>query len=68
MPAIKVSGMHCVNCKNAVEKAVRAMPGVKEATVDLEKACVFWQDDNDSSPTSAEEVKKAIRKIGFQPE
>ena len=68
MPAIKVNGMHCVNCKNAVEKTVRAMPGVKDASVNLENASVEWQDDNAASPTPPEEVKKAIRTIGFQPE
>nr|MBP9484379.1 heavy-metal-associated domain-containing protein [Negativicutes bacterium] len=33
---IKVDGMSCGHCKNAVEKAVRALPGVLAAEVDLE--------------------------------
>ena len=67
MPSIKVNGMHCVNCKSAVEKAVAAMPGVKNARVDLEKACVEWQEDA-LPPASVADIQKAIVKIGFQPE
>jgi copper chaperone CopZ len=33
--AIKVAGMSCNHCKAAVEKAVKALPGVQQAEVDL---------------------------------
>lgn len=33
--AIKVAGMSCGHCKAAVEKAVKALPGVQQAEVDL---------------------------------
>lgn len=32
---LKVAGMTCQHCKMAVEKALRGLPGVKSATVDL---------------------------------
>lgn len=31
----EVEGMNCVNCANAVHKAISALPGVAEAVVDL---------------------------------
>ena len=33
---IKVSGMSCMHCVGAVKSAIEAVPGVKEAIVDLE--------------------------------
>ena len=33
--ALKVAGMSCNHCKAAVEKAVKALPGVQQAEVDL---------------------------------
>lgn len=32
---LHINGMNCGHCSNAVEKALRAVPGVTEATVDL---------------------------------
>lgn len=33
---IKIEGMSCGHCKAAVEKALKAVPGVETAVVDLE--------------------------------
>ena len=41
MPKIQVDGMHCEHCKNAVEKAVSAIPGVKYARRRAVTACFF---------------------------
>lgn len=32
---IKIQGMTCIHCKMAVEKALKAVPGVMEVNVDL---------------------------------
>ena len=32
---IRIEGMNCGHCSASVEKALRAVPGVTEATVDL---------------------------------
>ena len=32
---LKVQGMSCAHCKSAVESALRAVPGVEDAQVDL---------------------------------
>ena len=34
---IHIEGMHCGHCTAAVEKALRALPGVESAVADLEK-------------------------------
>lgn len=34
---LKIEGMTCGHCKAAVEKALKAVPGVTSATVELEK-------------------------------
>ena len=34
---LKIAGMTCGHCKAAVEKALKATPGVIDAKVDLEK-------------------------------
>jgi len=35
---LKIGGMSCGHCSAAVEKALKAIPGVHEVTVDLGKA------------------------------
>ena len=35
---INITGMSCNHCKMAVEKALKAVPGVKEVEVNLERA------------------------------
>ena len=58
-----VEGMHCGHCSNAVEKALRAVPGVREASVDLaaKKASVEAEDS-----VSADQLKKAVTDAGYQ--
>ena len=34
---LKIEGMTCSHCKAAVEKALKAVPGVIDVAVDLEK-------------------------------
>lgn len=34
---LKIEGMTCGHCKASVEKALKAVPGVENATVDLAK-------------------------------
>lgn len=46
MATLKVNGMHCENCKNAVEKAVSAIPGVKSAKVDLDKKELQYEEED----------------------
>lgn len=61
---IPVLGMTCASCVGRVEKAIRAVPGVAGASVNLaaERARVELSD-----PQQAEAVVEAIRSAGYQP-
>ena len=61
---IPVLGMTCASCVGRVEKAIRAAPGVKSATVNLaaERARVEMDDTG-----SAAAVTQAVRSAGYEP-
>ncbi|MFC0634626.1 heavy metal translocating P-type ATPase [Brevundimonas balnearis] len=61
---IPVLGMTCASCVGRVEKAIRAAPGVRSATVNLaaERARVELDDVG-----SAAAVTQAIRSAGYEP-
>ncbi|MCW7753035.1 heavy metal translocating P-type ATPase [Desulfobotulus sp. H1] len=62
---IPVMGMHCVNCANGVEKALKGVAGVMDARVNfaLEEAQVRYL----PGETGASVLMEAIRKAGFTP-
>jgi Cu+-exporting ATPase len=61
---IPVAGMNCAACVNKVEKALKRLPGVQEATVSLAagKAGVVF----DSEACSLPEMQKVIEDIGYE--
>ncbi|MEN9385138.1 MAG: hypothetical protein RL323_2281 [Pseudomonadota bacterium] len=68
-----VGGMTCASCVTRVEKALKKLPGVQEATVNLatETARVSWLAakttlSNDEVPMAAR-VQRAIRDAGYEP-
>ena len=65
MKVLKVNGMHCGNCKAAVEKAAAAVPGVSKAEVSLEAAELRYEE---STPVDVADLKAAIENIGFDPQ
>lgn len=65
MPQVEVKGMHCKNCQAAVTKALEGLGTLVNVNVNLEKGLASWEDKNPQSPESPENVKKAIRDIGF---
>lgn len=67
MPTIKVNGMHCANCKAAVEKAVSAISGVKSAKVDLDKKELYYEEDK-NMPIALDIIMGAIHDLGYEPE
>jgi len=60
----RVSGMHCASCSSAVEKALRQVPGVTDANVNLasEKASVSYL------PGEVEvwDLQKAVKDAGYE--
>jgi len=59
---LSVEGMNCNHCASAVEKALRSVPGVKEATVDLaaKKATIETEGN-----VAGELLKQAVALAGF---
>jgi heavy metal translocating P-type ATPase len=62
---IGISGMSCASCVGRVEKAIREVPGVTEASVNLatERAQVTLADDHKAVVAIAEAIKDA----GYKP-
>ncbi len=61
---LPVSGMTCDKCVQAVEQALRAVPGVKRATVNLATARAFVEYDSGETTLSA--LHAAIKDAGFR--
>ncbi len=60
---VQIKGMTCASCVNTVEKALRALPGVESASVNLatEKAKIVA-----SGVLTDELITEAVRKAGYQ--
>lgn len=65
MKILKIEGMHCPNCKAAVEKAAAAIPGVRSPCVDLLAKELRFEE---SVPVDMDALRKAIADIGFDPQ
>lgn len=61
---LTVEGMTCGHCKSAVEKAVRGLPGVLAAEVDLGAKQLAV--DYDAAKTTPGDVKKAVEEAGYK--
>ena len=61
---LKIEGMSCAACVKAVERTVKKLPGINEATVNLstEKLLV----DFNNKEVSIDEIKEAIDKNGYK--
>ncbi len=61
---LKIGGMSCSFCANAIEKALKQENGVQEVHVSLahEEALIRYQDTDEGVPTA---VKETLRALGF---
>lgn len=65
MPVIKISGMSCAHCTGSVTRLLEATPGISGVSVTLTPG----QASFDATPeVKLDQVKEAIRKIGFDPQ
>ena len=67
MPSLKlkITGMHCGNCKTKVERALKAVPGSYAVLVDLEKGEAEVDFDQRTAP---EKFVEAVRSLGYTAE
>lgn len=61
---LSVEGMSCNHCKMAVEKALKTLDGVQDATVDLAAKTVSV--DYNSSVVNGDSLKKTIIDAGYE--
>lgn len=64
MATIKINGMRCQHCVSSVTKAMEAINGVSDVSVNLENSEATYSAD---ATVDMETIKKAILKIGFEP-
>ncbi|MBI0582936.1 MAG: heavy-metal-associated domain-containing protein [Methanomassiliicoccus sp.] len=63
---LNVKGMKCGGCAKRVEDALKGLPGVTSAKVDLKKGEV--QVAYDSASTTPEQMKKKVTEAGYKVE
>ena len=58
-----IEGMHCASCASNIERSLKKVPGVKEASVVLmlKKGTVETEDS-----VSEEDLKKAVARAGYR--
>jgi copper chaperone CopZ len=61
---IKIEGMHCHKCEQAIQKALTAQAGVHEVEVDFpsKQASVLF----DPSAVAVKDLTKAVSSAGYQ--
>ena len=61
---LRVEGMSCNHCKQAVETAVQKLTGLTKAEVDL--AAKTLKVEFDGEKTSMQEIRHAVEETGFE--
>ena len=60
---LTIEGMHCASCASNIEKSLKKVSGVKEASVSLMlKKGTVETDDN----VSDDDLKKAVARAGYK--
>ncbi|MDP3130842.1 MAG: heavy-metal-associated domain-containing protein [Bacillota bacterium] len=60
---VYIEGMSCMHCKMRVENALKTVPGVTGAAVDLKKGIAAIEGQN----IADESIFAAVRKAGYDP-
>lgn len=60
---LKIEGMQCEHCRKSVAEAIRAVPGIKDVSVDLAggTATVIFE----TGAATPEEIRKAVQAAGY---
>lgn len=61
---LNISGMHCNNCVNSIEKGINELEGIKTVTVTLEDSTAVVE--YDKSKLALSDIEKAVQKRGFE--
>jgi|SRR6056297_235414 len=61
---VKISGMHCSGCTNAVEKALKKVDGITNVNVQLTTESAFIETDLPEFPSKT--IKQVIENAGYE--
>ncbi|UCF19659.1 MAG: copper-translocating P-type ATPase [Gemmatimonadota bacterium] len=61
---LEIEGMHCASCVTHVERALRGVPGVRQANVNL--ATESANLDYDAAQAGMEDFKRAVEAVGYK--
>ena len=61
---LSIRGMTCAACALRIEKTVRKLPGIEQASVNLASEKLFVE--YDENRLSLDEIKEAVAKIGYE--
>ena len=64
METIKINGMKCPHCSGSVTKALEAIAGLSEISIDLDKGEASY---NNGGQVARQIIIDAIAKAGFEP-
>ena len=59
---LKIDGMSCGHCVSAVNKALRALPGITDLKVEIGSAAVGF----DAGQVSVDKLKEAVEDEGYE--
>jgi copper chaperone len=62
MKSVKIKGMSCQHCVMAVTKALEAIDGIKNVSVDLKTGTANY---DEIKPLGAAVIEQAIKKAGY---
>ncbi|WP_300370214.1 cation transporter [Brachyspira sp.] len=62
---IKIQGMGCQNCVNAVTEELSALDGVSKVNVSLENACA--EVEYDESKVNTDKMFETIKELEYEP-
>jgi copper chaperone len=62
MISVKIKGMSCPHCVMAVTKALEAIDGIKNVSVDLQTGTATY---DEIKPLDAVVIEQAIKKAGY---
>lgn len=63
MKTIKIKGMSCQHCVTAVTKALSAIDGIRNVSVDLARAQATY---DEAKPVDAAVIARAVKKAGYE--
>jgi len=61
---LSIRGMTCAACAQRIEKTVKKLPGIGQASVNLASEKLFVEYDESNLPLST--IKEAVTKIGYE--